>query len=55
MGSGQWENGVKGTGNKKHKLYVQNREREGKIVWETETKELICMTHGHELRGEIPV
>ena len=48
---GRRENGVKGTGNKKHSWQVQNREGEVKnSVGNGEAKELICMIHGHELR-----
>ena len=50
---GRRENGVKGTGNKKHSWQVQNREGEVKnSIGNGETKELICMTHGHELKGQ---
>ena len=43
-------NGRKGTGNKKHKWQVQNRQREVKNSrGNRKAKELICMTHGHEL------
>ena len=43
----------KGTGNKKHKWQVQNRQGEIKnSMGNVEAKELICMTHGHELNGE---
>ena len=48
-GGGEWG---KGTGNKKHKWQVQNRQ--GKVknsVGNGETKELIYMTHRYELRG----
>ena len=42
----------KGTGNKKHKQQVKNRQGEVKnTIGNGEAKELICMTHGHELRG----
>ena len=47
------ENGGKGSGVKKHNWQVKtdgdvkNRSRNG------EAKELICMTHRHELRGSI--
>ena len=42
----------KGTGHKKHKWQVQNRWEEVKnIIGNGEAKDLICMTHGHELRG----
>ena len=45
-------NGGKGTGNKKHKWYIQNRQEEVKnSMGNVEAKELICMTHGHELKG----
>ena len=50
----QWrgENGGKGTGNKKHNWQAQNRQEEFKnSTGNGEAKELICMTHGHELRG----
>ena len=50
----QWERGKKegkGTWNKKHKWQVQNRQGEGKnSIVNGEAKELICTTHGHELR-----
>ena len=52
-GEGEGENGGKGTGNKKHKWQVQNRFGEVKnSMGNEEAKELICMTHGHELRWE---
>ena len=42
-----------GTGNKEHKWLVQNRQGEVKhSIGKVEAKELICMTHGYELRGE---
>ena len=45
------ENGGKGTGNRKHNWYVQNRQGEVKnSIGNGEAKELICTTHGHELR-----
>ena len=47
------ENGGKGTGNKKHKWLVQNRQGEVKNrMGNGEAKDLICMTHGDELRWE---
>ena len=47
----QGEKERKGTGNKKHKWQVQNRQGEVKnSIGNGEAKELICMTHGHELR-----
>ena len=54
MQGNQWGgvNGGKGIGNKKHKWQVQNRQGEGKnSVGNVEAKELICTTHGHELRA----
>ena len=54
--SGEGENGGKGTGNKKHKWQVQNRQGEVKnSIGNGEAKELICKTHGHELRQEMLV
>ena len=41
----------KGTGVKKHNLQVENRQGDIKnSIGNGEAKELICMTHGHELR-----
>ena len=54
LGWGKEENGRKVTGNKKHKQQVKNRQ--GKIrnsIGNEEAKELICMTHEHELRGGV--
>ena len=46
------ENAGKGIENKQHKWQVQNRQGEGKnSIGNGEAKELICMTHGQELRG----
>ena len=43
--------GGKGTENKQHRQ-VENRQGEGKSsVGNVEAKELISMTHGHELQG----
>ena len=40
------------TGNKKYNLQVQNRQWEVKnSIGNGEAKDLICMAHGHELRG----
>ena len=48
---GERENGAKGTGNKKLKWYVENRQGEVKnSIGIGEVKELVYMTHGHELR-----
>ena len=50
QGRGEGEQG-KDTGNKKHKWQVQNRLGEVKnSIGNGEAKELICMTHEHELR-----
>ena len=50
-GSGAGREGEKVTGNKKHKWQVQNRQEEVKNnIGNVEAKELICMTHGQELR-----
>ena len=49
---GRGENGGKGTGNKKHKWWVQNKQGEVEnIIGNGEAKELICTTHGYEIRG----
>ena len=52
-GSG-WERGGKCTWNKQHTWQVKDRQREVKnSIGNVEAKELIWMTHGHELkRGE---
>ena len=48
---GKGENGGKG-GRIKHKFVVQNRQGDVKSsIGNGVTKELTCMTHGHELRG----
>ena len=50
-GRGKGENERKGTGNKKHNQLVQNRQGEVKnSIGNREAKELICTTHGHELK-----
>ena len=49
----QWGegHGGKGIGNKKHKWQVQNRQGQVKnSTGNREAKELMCLTHGHELR-----
>ena len=51
----QWggvgEKGGKGTGNKQHKWWIQNRQGEVKNnIGNREAKELICTTHGHGLK-----
>ena len=44
--------GGKGTENMQHRGQVENRQGEGKNgVGNVEAKELISMTHGHELKG----
>ena len=44
--------GGKGTGNKKPNRQAQNRQGEVKnSMGNGEAKELMCTTHGHELRG----
>ena len=49
VGGGQ---GGKGTENKQHKWQVENRQEEVKnSIGNVESKELICMTQGHELQG----
>ena len=50
-GEGEGENGGKGTGNKKHKRWGQNRQGEVKnSIGNGEAKELTYMIHGYELR-----
>ena len=50
---GKGENGGKGTGDTKHNQQVQNRQGHAKnSIGNGEAKELICTTHGHELREE---
>ena len=45
------KNAGKDTGNKKHKWQIQNRQGEVKnSMGNGKAKELICMTHGHEIR-----
>ena len=52
MGRGREENGGKDTGNKKQKWQVQNRQGDVKnSIGNGEAKELMCTTHGHEVRG----
>ena len=49
---GGGERGGKGTENKQHKWQVENRQGEVKnSIGNVEAKELICMTHRHELKG----
>ena len=51
-GSGWGERG-KGTENKQHKWQVEYRQGEVKnSIGNVEAKELIYMTHGHELKAE---
>ena len=50
--AGEGVNRGKGTGNKKHKWQVQNRQGEVKnSIGNGEAKELMCTTHGQELEG----
>ena len=52
IGDWEGERGGKGTENKQHKWQVENRQGEGKdSIGNVEAKELISMTHGHELQG----
>ena len=52
QGEGEW--GGNGTGNKKHKWQVKNRQGEVKnSIGNGEAEKLIDMTHGQELRGGI--
>ena len=52
MGMVRGEDGGTGSGNKKCNWSVQNRQGEVKnSIGNGEAKEVICMTHGHELRG----
>ena len=53
QGGGGEEQGDEGTEKKQHNQQAQNRWREMKNgIGNRELKELICTTHGHELRGE---
>ena len=50
---GQGKKGGNDAGIKKHNWYIQNRQGGIKnTIGNGEAKELICMTHGHELRGD---
>ena len=52
-GEGGETMGAKGKGNKKYKWQVENRQGEVKNnMGNGEAKELICMTHEHEIRWE---
>ena len=51
MERGRGENEGRGSGSKKHKWWVEHRQGVIKdSIGNVEAKELICMTHGHELR-----
>ena len=53
MGRGKGRIGWKGIGNKKHNRWAQNRQGEVKnSIRNREAKELVCMTHRYELRGD---
>ena len=50
-GEREGKDGEKDTGNKKHKWQVKNRQGEVKnSMGNGEAKEVVCVTHGHELR-----
>ena len=49
-GQGKEENGGKGTGIKKHKWQEQNRGAVKNSIGYEEAKNLMCTSHGHELR-----
>ena len=50
-GSGRGENEGKGTENKQSKQQVEGRQEEIKnSIGNVEAKELLCTTHGHEVR-----
>ena len=52
-GEGEEKEWGKGTGNKKHNWYIQNRQGEVKnSIGNGEAKKLKFMTHGHELKRE---
>ena len=52
QGTGSGREKGKGSENKQHKWQVENRQGEGKnSIGNVEAKELISMTHGHELWG----
>ena len=52
-GEGEGEKGGKGTGNKQREWQVENRQGKGKnSTGNGEAKELTCMTHGYELKGQ---
>ena len=51
QGSGRRREQGKGTENKYHKWWVEDRQGEGKnSIGNVEAKELTCKTHGHEPR-----
>ena len=51
MGRGWGKNGGRGTGEKKHKWWVQNREQKVKnSIGNGEVKVFMCTTDGYELR-----
>ena len=54
LSAGKWEGKRRGklTENKQHKWQVEHRQGEVKnSIGNVDTKELICTTHGHELKG----
>ena len=53
---GEWkgERGGKSTENKQHKWQIEDRQGEVEnSIGNVEAKDLICTTHGHELKGEV--
>ena len=51
LGGGIGEKGGEGAGIRKRNWYIQNRQGEVKnSIGNGEAKDLICTTHGHELR-----
>ena len=52
VGEGEGEKGGKDTGSKQHKQEIENTQGEVKnSIGDGEVEVLICMTHGHELKG----
>ena len=52
---GEGGNGGKGTGLRSKNWQVQNRQGDVKnSIGNGVTKELVCMTHGHELKARMP-
>ena len=54
LGGGRWRMWEKLQGLRSTNWQVQNRQGDDKnCMGNGEAKELVCMTHGHDLRGEI--